>query len=140
MSYAVVNRSDHYINSLPLYQDVSLDAEQSARAVDFLTRRSRQRLDTDLRRVLRGEPRELPCRLLHKGVLLTSDGATAICGTSQRMVLAEKLPSDGAELAPAWTAALDRRPQLLAAGAGQTCQTCTTNCFAWRTSDGPVPS
>ncbi|MCA2211327.1 radical SAM protein [Jidongwangia harbinensis] len=137
VSYAVVNRSDHYINSLPLYRDVRLDAEQSARAADFLTRRSTQRLDTDLRRVLRGEPRTVPCRLLHKGVLLTSDGTTAICGTSQRMVLGGPLPADGT--AQAWDEALARRPQLLAEGAAETCRTCTTNCYAWRNSDGPAP-
>lgn len=137
ISYAVVNRSDHYINSLPRFLDVSLDPAQSALAADFLTRRSTQRLDTDLRRVLRGEPRRLPCRLLHQGVLLTSDGTTAICGTSQRMVLSDALPADGT--AAAWDAALRRRPELLAAGAAETCQTCTTNCFAWRRSDGPVP-
>jgi MoaA/NifB/PqqE/SkfB family radical SAM enzyme len=137
VSYAVVNNSDHYINSLPLYRDVSLTPEQSAAAVDFLTRRSRQRLDTDLRSVLRGEPRRLPCRLLHRGALLTSDGAVAICGTSQRMVLADALPED--DLAGAWDGALGRRRELLSAGAAQTCRTCTTNCFAWRSSDGPIP-
>lgn len=137
VSYAVVNSSDHYINSLPLYRDVRLDPVQSAAAVDFLTRRSRQRLDTDLRRVLRGEPRRLPCRLLHKGVLLTSDGATAICGTSQRMVLSGPLPAH--EPAAAWDAALGRRGNLLAADAAHACRTCTTNCFAWRSSDGPIP-
>jgi molybdenum cofactor biosynthesis enzyme MoaA len=137
VSYAVVNRSDHYINSLPLYRDVQLDAAQSAAAAAFLTRRSSQRLDGDLRRVLRGEPRRVPCRLLHKGVLLTSDGATAICGTSHRMVLGGALP--GEDTAAAWDAALGRRRGLLADGAGRTCQTCTTNCFAWRKSDGPLP-
>jgi MoaA/NifB/PqqE/SkfB family radical SAM enzyme len=135
ISYAVVNSSDHYINSLPLYRDVMLDERQSAQAVDFLTRRSHQRLDDDLRRVLRGEPRRLPCRLLHQGVLLTSDGAAAICGTSRRMLLSAALSGDTA----AWRDSLSRRPALLASGAGQTCRTCTTNCFAWRRADGPVP-
>lgn len=137
ISYAVVNSSDHYINSLPLYRDVRLTPEQSERAVDFLTRRSRQRLDTDLRGVLRGEPRRLPCRLLHRGALLTSDGAVSICGTSQRMMLADPLPAH--DPADAWDGALSRRRDILAAGAGQTCRTCTTNCFAWRSSDGPIP-
>jgi MoaA/NifB/PqqE/SkfB family radical SAM enzyme len=137
ISYAVVNSSDHYIRSLPLYNDVSLSPKQSEQVIQFLTRRSKQRLDSDLRGVLRGDRRKLPCRLLHKGVLLTSDGAAAICGTSQRMILTEKLPDF--DIPVAWAAAQSRRSELLASGVAEVCQTCTTNCFAWRNSDGPVP-
>lgn len=140
ISYAVVNDSDHYINSASLYPRVALNADQKQQAIDFLTRRSRQRLDSDLRAMLRGEQRKLPCRLLHKGALVTSDGAVSICGTSQDMILSERLPDDEAEARTEMGAALARRPDLLAAGAAKTCQTCTTNCFAWRNSDGPVPT
>lgn len=134
LSHAVVNSSDHYIRSQPLYERVSLDAEQAERAMEFLARRSTQRLNEDLARVLRGGRRELPCRLLSDGVLLTSDGAVAICGTSQRMVLADQLPAE--DTAGAWRRALDGRANLLAGGAAEVCGTCTTNCYAWRTSDG----
>jgi MoaA/NifB/PqqE/SkfB family radical SAM enzyme len=140
ISYAVVNDSDHYINSVSLYPRVELTVDQKSRAIDFLTRRSRQRLDSDLRAMLRGEQRQLPCRLLHKGALVTSDGAVSICGTSQAMILAERLPEDEAQARGAWGVALGRRSDLLARGASKTCQTCTTNCFAWRNSDGPVPT
>jgi MoaA/NifB/PqqE/SkfB family radical SAM enzyme len=134
VSYAVVNRSDHYINSLPLYDDVSLSATDAERAIDFLDRRSRQLLDEDLRRVLQGGERHRPCRLLDDGVMLTSEGAVSICGTSKRMVLGQL--SDGADVARGWEAALARRPALVAAGAADTCRTCTTNCYARRASDG----
>lgn len=140
ISYAVVNDSDHYINSASLYPRVALTADQKSRAIDFLTRRSRQRLDSDLRAMLRGEQRKLPCRLLHKGALVTSDGAVSICGTSQDMILSERLPDDEAAARNEMGAALGRRSDLLTAGASKTCQTCTTNCFAWRNSDGPVPT
>ncbi|WP_275106881.1 radical SAM protein [Nocardia terpenica] len=138
VSYAVVNKSDHYINSQPLFRDVSLRSEHIDQAVDFLTRRSGQRLDDDLQRVLYGRPRELPCRLLHNGVLVTSDGTMSICGTSKQMVLADALPAG--DLPASWDLALARRPRLLESGVAQTCQTCTTNCFAWRNSDGPAPA
>jgi MoaA/NifB/PqqE/SkfB family radical SAM enzyme len=135
ISYALVNSSDHYIRSLPMYGDVSLTPEQQELATDFLLRRSSQRLDEDLRRVLDGGRRELPCRLLHDGVLVTSDGEAAICGTSRRMVLGRLVPGDpDASL----RAALERRPELLDAGAGEVCGTCTTNCYAWRKSDAAV--
>jgi MoaA/NifB/PqqE/SkfB family radical SAM enzyme len=135
VSYAVVNSSDHYIRSLPLYDATRLTADQVERALGFLSRRSKQRLNEDLRRVMRGGRRELPCRLLHDGVLVTSDGAVSICGTSQRMLLAtEPQVTDSA-----WRSALGRRQNLLASGVSDVCGTCTSNCYAWRTTDVPAP-
>jgi len=133
VSYAVVNRSDHYINSQRLYDDVSLAPADCELAIDFLNRRSHQLLDDDLRRVLRGGKRQRPCRLLHDGVMVTSEGAVSICGTSRRMVLGH-LPPDAD--APAWSGIVARRPALLEAGAADTCSSCTTTCYAWRNSDG----
>jgi len=138
ISYALVNSSDHYINSEPLYGDVALTAAQVPLVADFLKRRSGQRLDEDLQRVLRGGRRDLPCRLLRNGVLVTSDGTVAICGTSRRMTLGRLLPGQPATLA--WHELLARRPALLASGVSAVCGTCTTNCYAWRKSDEPVPA
>lgn len=138
VSYAIVNSSDHYIRSLPMYDGVSLAPDQLDTVTDFLIRRSSQRLDEDLRAVLRGGRRKLPCRLLHEGVLVTSDGTVSICGTSQRMVLG-RLDID-ADVPHKWRELLARRPHLLSSGARSTCDTCTSNCFAWRKSDEPVPA
>lgn len=134
ISYAIVNSSDHYIRSLPLYDDVSLLPGQVDRAIDFLDRRSSQRLNEDLRSVLRGGERRLPCRLLPSGFMVTSDGAVSICGTSQRMILGTMAPPSGA----GWNAAVARRPLLLADGASEVCARCTSNCYAWRNSDDAV--
>ncbi|HEV8526232.1 MAG TPA: radical SAM protein [Actinomycetes bacterium] len=136
VSYAIVNSSDHYIRSLPMYGDVSLTQDQLDPVTDFLVRRSTQRLDDDLRAVLNGGRRQLPCRLLHEGVLVTSDGTVSICGTSQQMILGHLDTVDGSSLT--WQALLARRSALLAKGARATCDTCTSNCFAWRKSDEPV--
>jgi MoaA/NifB/PqqE/SkfB family radical SAM enzyme len=128
VSYAVVNRSDHYIRSLPLYDDVSLTAEQTQRAADFLRRRSRQLLNTELLSVLAGGSRRDPCRLLHDGFLVTSDGTISICGTSQRMIL-------GVLDGRSWAEVAAGRPALMLRGAGDVCRECTSNCYAWRSSD-----
>lgn len=136
ISYAIVNSSDHYIRSLPLYDGVSLTPEQYGLVDDFLARRSRQRLDGDLRAVLAGGRRQLPCRLLHEGVLVTSDGTVSICGTSTQMILGHL--GAGTNPGPQWRELLARRPALLASGARVTCETCTSNCFAWRKSDEPI--
>ena len=135
ISYAIVSSSDHYISSEPRYEAVRLLPRQTELAVAFLDRRSSQRLDEDLRSVLRGGARKLPCRLLHDGVLVTSDGAAAICGTSQRMVLVPEVGGD--DVAASWRAALHRRDHLLSAGVANVCRSCTSNCYAWRKSDGP---
>jgi len=135
VSYAIVNNSDHYIRSEPLFDATRLSPGQLEKVLDFLSRRSKQLLNEDLGRVLRGSRRRLPCRLLHDGVLVTSDGAVSICGTSQRMLLATDPPDGGA----AWQSALGRRQDLLAAGVDEVCGTCTTNCYARRSSDAPAP-
>jgi MoaA/NifB/PqqE/SkfB family radical SAM enzyme len=136
ISYALVNRSDHYINSLPLYDQVSLSPDESAIAADFLRRRSRQRLDEDLLRVLRGGRRHLPCRLLRQGLLVTSDGTVSICGTSLQMVLGRC--SGSADASASWRDAVARRGLRLADGVASVCQGCTTNCYAWRRTDEPI--
>lgn len=133
ISYAVVNRSDHYINSDPLYDGVSLSKAQAMSAIAFLDRRSTQLLDEDLRKVLLGGKRERPCRLLDDGVMVTSDGAVSICGTSRRMVLSAPAPAQ--DPGSAWSHAMARRPVVLAQGAHETCLDCTTNCYAWRRAD-----
>jgi MoaA/NifB/PqqE/SkfB family radical SAM enzyme len=137
ISYAIVNQSDHYINSAPLFGKVSLAPHQVDQAIEFLGRRSSQRLNEDLIRVLLGGQRELPCRLLRDGFLVTSDGTVSICGTSRRMILGRLVETDPIG---SWRAVLERRPDLLTQGARSVCSTCTTNCFAWRKSDGPVPA
>lgn len=136
VSYAIVNDSDHYINSQPLYSNVALTREQTQLAIDFLNRRSSQRLDDDLVRVLLGGKRQLPCRLLRGGFLVTSDGTVSICGTSQRMILGSAL--EGSDPNVTWRALTGRRAQLLDAGVASVCGDCSTNCYAWRKSDDAV--
>lgn len=138
VSYALVNESDHYITSAPLYQDVSLRADQLDTVADFLARRSRQRLDEDLLSVLSGGVRRLPCRLLRDGLLVTPDGTISVCGTSRKMILGD-LGGASENGHVAWLAATSRRTDSFVATARVTCSTCTTNCFAWRKSDEPAP-
>lgn len=133
ISYAIVNSSDHYIRSEPLYHGVKLSPAQVARSIDFLLRRSRQRLDDDLIRVMEGGRRELPCRLLNEGFLVTSDGTVSICGTSAMMVLGRV--ATNAETASEWRTVSQRRPSALATGVRTACDSCTTNCYAWRHRD-----
>jgi MoaA/NifB/PqqE/SkfB family radical SAM enzyme len=139
VSYALVNESDHYITSAPLYSDVSLRADQLDVIADFLIRRSSQRLDEELQSVLSGGLRKLPCRLLRDGLLLTPDGTVSICGTSKKMQLGVMGSLTETEYASAWQAAQARRTDSFVEAARGTCSTCTTNCFAWKASDEPQP-
>jgi MoaA/NifB/PqqE/SkfB family radical SAM enzyme len=133
ISYAIINKSNHYIRSEPLYDGVKLSPAEADRAVDFLRRRSRQLLNDDLIRVMNGGRRELPCRLLHQGFLITPDGTVSICGTSDTMILGRVAAN--ADSVSDWRATGERRSAVLANGARTTCDSCTTNCYAWRHSD-----
>lgn len=121
--YGLVNVSDHYIDNQNRYEGVELSPSQVELAADFFQRRYPQHWYGDLLRPFRGGNRQLPCRLLSRGFLVTSDGTISICGTSKKMVLNE---NDGAsDAASWWSAGVSKRADLLTEGIKTVCQKCS---------------
>ena len=134
IGYSVVADTDHCIASRPLYHSVRLGRAGARTAAEFLDRRSRHPFDGDLKRLLGGGLRRVPCRLLQEGFLITPDGSVAVCGADRRMILATV--DREADALRGWRGAVEVRHRTLAeAVAAAPCARCTTNCYAWRTAD-----
>jgi 23S rRNA (adenine2503-C2)-methyltransferase len=122
--FGLANSSDHYISNQHKVGAMGLTSEDVGPIVEFFERRGITQYDRNILGTLAGTPRRQPCRLLQEGILLTSGGDVAVCGTSSSLKLGKL-----ASVAPDgdWIAALARRDGVLSA-ARSACDTCT---YTW---------
>lgn len=123
VAYAFINISDHYINNAHLNLPQHLTGDEIDTASDFLSRRSPGYLYDDLIGAMRGLPRPVPCRLLTEGVLLTSDGVMAICGSDTRMILGT-LTQQPHATRESWDQLVANRPRIIGDHAADVCKRC----------------